>query len=108
VARRYDTGDNSNERSPEDGQGVRSMAIEPLLVWLGVGALAGWLAHLVLSGRASGLGVSILIGVTGACIAGLLLPWLDVMPGTGMAAATAHAALGAVALLIVAGPVSRA
>lgn len=48
------------------------MGIESILVFLIVGAVAGWLAGLIVSGGGFGLLGNIVIGIVGAFIAGLL------------------------------------
>ena len=45
-----------------------------LLVWLVVGAIAGWLAGLIVRGYGFGLIGNIIVGIVGAVIAGWLLP----------------------------------
>ena len=50
------------------------MGIESLLVFLIVGAIAGWLAGLLVKGYGFGLLGNIVVGIVGAFIAGWLLP----------------------------------
>ncbi len=50
------------------------MGIESLLVFLIVGAIAGWLAGLLVKGYGFGLLGNIVVGIIGAFIAGWLLP----------------------------------
>ncbi len=50
------------------------MGIESLLVFLIVGAIAGWLAGLIVKGYGFGLIGNIVVGIIGAFIAGWLLP----------------------------------
>lgn len=71
------------------------MGIESILVFLLVGALAGWLAGLIVSGFGFGL-----IGILGALVAGYLFPALGVTLGTGILAAIIHATIGAIILLV--------
>ncbi len=52
-----------------------------LIVWLIVGALAGWLAGLIVKGYGFGLIGNIVVGIIGAVIAGWLLPRLGVSLG---------------------------
>jgi uncharacterized membrane protein YeaQ/YmgE (transglycosylase-associated protein family) len=54
------------------------MGIEPLIVWLIVGAVAGWLAGLIVRGFGFGLIGNIIVGIVGAFIAGWLLPRLGI------------------------------
>ena len=48
--------------------------VESLIAWLIVGAIAGWLAGLIVKGFGFGLIGNIVIGIIGAVIAGWLLP----------------------------------
>lgn len=84
------------------------MALESLIVILLVGAIAGWLAGLIVKGYGYGLLGNILIGIIGAFIAGLVLPQLGLNIGTGIAGAIIHATIGAVILLLLIRLVKRA
>ncbi|KQV43926.1 MULTISPECIES: GlsB/YeaQ/YmgE family stress response membrane protein [unclassified Rhizobium] len=75
------------------------MGIESILVFLIVGAIAGWLAGLIVSGGGFGLIGNIVIGIIGAVIAGTLFPYLGVSLGSGIVAAIIHSTIGAVILL---------
>jgi uncharacterized membrane protein YeaQ/YmgE (transglycosylase-associated protein family) len=75
-----------------------------ILVWVIVGAIAGWLASIVMGTNASqGLLTDIIVGIIGAFIGGWLLDVLDVGGGvTGLNIASILTAfLGAVVLLAV-------
>ena len=50
------------------------MGIESLIVWLIVGAVAGWIAGLIVKGYGFGLVGNIIVGIVGAFIAGWVLP----------------------------------
>jgi uncharacterized membrane protein YeaQ/YmgE (transglycosylase-associated protein family) len=63
------------------------MGIESIIVWLIVGAIAGWLAGLVVEGAGFGLIGNIVIGIIGAVVAGWLLPQLGISLGSGVIAA---------------------
>ena len=63
------------------------MGIESIIVFLIVGAIAGWLAGLIVSGGGFGLIGNIVIGIIGAVIAGTLFPYLGVSLGSGIIAA---------------------
>ena len=45
----------------------RNMTIEALIIWLVIGAVAGWLAGLVVKGYGFGLVGNIAVGVVGGC-----------------------------------------
>ena len=77
--------------------------IESLITWLIIGAVAGWLAGLVVKGYGFGLVGNIVIGIIGAVIAGWLLPMIGVVIGGGIIAAIIDAVIGAVVLLVIIG-----
>jgi uncharacterized membrane protein YeaQ/YmgE (transglycosylase-associated protein family) len=72
-----------------------------------VGAIAGWLAGLIVKGYGFGLIGNIVVGILGAVIAGWLLPKIGVSIGTGFVAALINAVIGAVILLVVLGLIRR-
>lgn len=84
------------------------MGIESLIVFLLVGAIAGWLAGLLVKGYGFGLLGNILVGIVGAFIAGWLFPTLGISLGSGIVAAILHAMIGAVILLLIIRLVRRA
>ncbi len=45
------------------------MTIEGLIIWLVIGAIAGWLAGLIIKGYGFGLVGNIVVGIIGAFIA---------------------------------------
>jgi uncharacterized membrane protein YeaQ/YmgE (transglycosylase-associated protein family) len=77
------------------------MAAESILIWLLVGAIAGWLAGLIVKGGGFGLLGDIAIGIVGAFIGGWLLPRVGVVLGAGLVGAVASATIGAVVLLLI-------
>ncbi|MCM2451246.1 GlsB/YeaQ/YmgE family stress response membrane protein [Agrobacterium vitis] len=84
------------------------MSNQRLLVFLLVGALAGWLAGLVVRGGGVGLIGDILVGIIGAFIAGWLFPRLGFSLGTGIVRAIGNATVGAIVLLLLLRLVRRA
>lgn len=84
------------------------MTLESLLVFLLIGAVAGWLAGLLVKGYGFGIAGNILVGILGAFIAGLIFPALNISLGGGVLGAIVHATLGAVVLLLVIRVVKRA
>jgi uncharacterized membrane protein YeaQ/YmgE (transglycosylase-associated protein family) len=84
------------------------MGIDSILVWLLVGAIAGWLAGLIVRGGGFGLIGNIVIGIIGAVVAGWLLPQLGVNLGSGIGRAIINSAIGAVIVLVVLSLVRRA
>jgi uncharacterized membrane protein YeaQ/YmgE (transglycosylase-associated protein family) len=77
------------------------MEAQSLIVWLLVGAIAGWLAGKVVTGGGFGLIGDIIVGIVGAFIAGWLLPQVGIVIGGGIIAAIIDAFIGAVILLVV-------
>lgn len=84
------------------------MSNESLLVFLLVGALAGWLAGQAVRGGGFGLIGDIVVGIVGAFIAGWLFPHLGFSLGTGIVRAIANATIGAILLLLIIRLVRRA
>ncbi|MBW0365812.1 GlsB/YeaQ/YmgE family stress response membrane protein [Ensifer adhaerens] len=76
------------------------MGIESILVLLIVGAIAGWLAGLIVKGFGFGLIGNIVVGIIGAVIAGFLFPAIGISLGTGTLSTILHATIGAVILLV--------
>lgn len=77
------------------------MDAQMIIIWLIVGAIAGWLAGMVVKGGGFGLIGDIIVGIIGAVIAGWLLPRIGLMIGGGFIAAVINAFIGAVILLII-------
>ncbi|MFM9850876.1 MAG: GlsB/YeaQ/YmgE family stress response membrane protein [Hyphomicrobiaceae bacterium] len=77
------------------------MTIELLVIWLVIGAIAGWLAGQVMSGGGFGLVGDVIVGIIGAVVAGLLLPQLGIYIGGGLIGAIINAFIGACAVLFV-------
>ncbi len=75
------------------------MSNEMILIWLIVGAVAGWLAGMIVKGGGFGLVGDIIVGIVGAFVGGWLLTQLGVSIGTGLVSVIATATIGAVALL---------
>ncbi len=75
------------------------MSPESLIIFLLVGAVAGWLAGMIVKGYGYGLLGNIAVGIVGAFIAGLVFPQLGLGIGSGIVAAIIHATIGAVILL---------
>ena len=82
------------------------MDIQSLLILLLIGAIAGWLAGMLVKGYGFGLIGNIVIGVIGAFIGAYLFPML----GIGMAGVLGQivaATVGAIVLLLLIGLVRR-
>ncbi|MGI6850875.1 GlsB/YeaQ/YmgE family stress response membrane protein [Mesorhizobium sp. 1B3] len=76
------------------------MGIDSLIVFLIVGAVAGWLAGLLVKGYGFGLIGNIVVGIIGALIAGWLFPMIGISIGTGVVSAIVNSTIGAVILLV--------
>jgi uncharacterized membrane protein YeaQ/YmgE (transglycosylase-associated protein family) len=79
-----------------------------LLVFLLVGAIAGWLAGLIVRGFGFGLIGNIVVGIIGALVAGYLFPRLGVGLPAGMIGEILSAVVGAVIVLVIIGLIRRA
>ena len=82
--------------------------LESIIIWLIVGAIAGWLAGMVVKGGGFGLVGDIIVGIIGALIAGWLLPRLGIAIGSGIIAQIIDAFIGAVILLLILRLIKRA
>jgi uncharacterized membrane protein YeaQ/YmgE (transglycosylase-associated protein family) len=77
-----------------------------LIIFLIVGALAGWLAGKLMRGGGFGLLGNILVGIVGAFLGGFLLPMIGLNFG-GTVGYFVTAFLGAVILLFIVGLIKR-
>lgn len=84
------------------------MDAQTLLIWIIVGALAGWLAGLVVRGFGFGLLGNIVVGILGAFLGGWLFGTIgfSFMPGIVNTIITAF--IGAVVLLLIVRVIKRA
>lgn len=87
--------------------GILNSEWGPLLVFLLIGLLAGWLASLLVGG--GGLLRNLVVGVIGAFVGGWLLRALDVtLPiGNAFASQVVTATIGAIVVIVVARFVAR-
>jgi uncharacterized membrane protein YeaQ/YmgE (transglycosylase-associated protein family) len=77
-----------------------------LIIFLIVGAIAGWLAGQIMTGGGFGLVGNIVVGIVGAFVAGWLLPGF--FPIGGIVGWIIHAAIGAIIVLFIIGLIKRA
>jgi uncharacterized membrane protein YeaQ/YmgE (transglycosylase-associated protein family) len=75
------------------------MTVESLLIFLFIGAVAGWLAGVLVKGFGFGLLGNIVVGIIGAFVAGLIFPAIGLSIGGGILGSIIYATLGAVILL---------
>ena len=76
------------------------MDIQTLLIFLAIGAVAGWLAGIIMQGSGFGLLGDIVFGVIGAVIGGFLFGLLG-FAAVGLIGQIISATVGAVALVFV-------
>ncbi len=72
-----------------------------IIVWLIIGAIAGWAAGQVVKGGGFGLIGDIIVGIVGAIIAGWLLPRVGIIIIGGIISDIINAFIGAVILLLI-------
>ena len=72
-----------------------------IVIWLVIGAIAGWLASIIVKGGGLGLIGDIIVGLIGAVIGGYLMSSLGIQIGEGLVSAVVDAIIGAVILLLI-------
>lgn len=75
------------------------MAIQALIIWLVIGAIAGWLAGQIMKGGGFGLIGNIVVGIVGAFVGGWLLPQIGVVILGGVLGEILNAVIGACLVL---------
>lgn len=75
--------------------------LQSLIVWLLIGAIAGWLAGQIMKGGGFGLVGDIIVGIVGAFIAGALFPRLGFAFGNPLVGSIIAAVVGACLLLFI-------
>jgi len=83
------------------------MDIMSLLIFLAIGAVAGWLAGVILKGGGFGLLVNIVVGILGAMVGGFTFGLLGNSAG-GILGSIITATVGAVLLLFIVGLIKKA
>jgi uncharacterized membrane protein YeaQ/YmgE (transglycosylase-associated protein family) len=78
-----------------------------LIVWLCVGAIAGWLAGQIVKGYGFGLMWNIIIGIVGGIIAGWLMPIIGIFNIGGIVGSIIYSVIGAVILLLIVGFIKK-
>jgi uncharacterized membrane protein YeaQ/YmgE (transglycosylase-associated protein family) len=79
-----------------------------ILAALVIGAIAGWLAGLIVRGAGFGLIGNMVIGIIGALVASWVLPQLHIQLASGTLGAILDATIGAVIVLVILSLVKRA
>ncbi|XOF34063.1 MAG: GlsB/YeaQ/YmgE family stress response membrane protein [Candidatus Electrothrix sp. YB6] len=83
------------------------MDLTSLLIFLGIGALAGWLAGNIMKGGGSGLVVNMIVGIIGSVVGGWAFGQLGIRVSNGLIGSLVTAVVGAVLLLFVVGLVKK-
>jgi uncharacterized membrane protein YeaQ/YmgE (transglycosylase-associated protein family) len=78
-----------------------------VIIWLLFGAIAGWLAGVIMKGGGFGLLGNIVVGIVGAAMAGAILPRIGLYIGGGVIGDIVNAVIGACLLLFVISLVKR-
>ena len=87
------------------------MTIEGIIIWVILGAIAGWLAGSIMKGRGLGLVGNIVVGIAGSFLGGWLALKLNIAgAATGglSLASIVTAVIGAMVLLAIIGAVKKA
>jgi len=83
------------------------MDLTSLLIWLALGAVAGFVAGQIMKGRGFGVLGNIIVGILGSFLGGFIFNSLGVSAGGGMLGSIITAVIGAVVLLFLAGLIKR-
>ncbi len=83
------------------------MDLTGLVIFLAIGALAGWLAGKVMKGRGFGVLGNIVVGIVGAVLGGILFGLLGITAG-GLIGSIITATVGAIVLLYLVGLIKKA
>jgi uncharacterized membrane protein YeaQ/YmgE (transglycosylase-associated protein family) len=84
------------------------MDITSLLIFLAIGAVAGWLAGTLMRGGGFGLLGNIVVGVIGAVVGGFLFGLAGISTGDGLTGSMITAVIGAAVLLFIIGLIKKA
>lgn len=82
------------------------MDIISLIIFLAVGALVGWLAGIIMTGRGFGVIGNIVVGIFGAVLGGFVFGYLGITTG-GFLGSVIMATIGAVILLFIIGLIKK-
>jgi uncharacterized membrane protein YeaQ/YmgE (transglycosylase-associated protein family) len=79
-----------------------------LILFLVIGALAGWLAGTLMKGAGFGLIGNIVVGIVGAFLGGLIFNWMGITAVSGLVGSLITATIGAIVLLLIVSLLRRA
>jgi uncharacterized membrane protein YeaQ/YmgE (transglycosylase-associated protein family) len=83
------------------------MDITGLLIFLAIGAVAGWLGSTIMKGGGFGLIGNIVVGIVGAMIGGFVFNLMGIAAG-GLIGSIITATVGAIILLFIVGLIKKA
>lgn len=78
-----------------------------IILWIVIGAVAGWIAGELMRGHGFGVIGNIVVGIVGAIIGGLIFDAMDVAPSLGILGSLIMSLIGAIILLFVLGLFGR-
>ncbi len=84
------------------------MSLESLLIICLIGAIAGWLAGVIVKGHGFGVLGNIVVGIVGAFVGSWALGMLGIAIGGGIIASIINAVIGAVIVLFLIGLIKKA
>jgi uncharacterized membrane protein YeaQ/YmgE (transglycosylase-associated protein family) len=87
--------------------GATLVDIQALVIFLAIGAVAGWLAGTLMKGGGFGLLGNIVVGVIGAVVGGFAFGLLGISAGGGLIGSIVTATVGAALLLFIIGLVKK-
>jgi len=82
------------------------MGLMSLLIFLALGAVAGWLAGLIMKGGGFGLVVNIIVGIVGAIIGGWVFSFVGIATES-VIGSIITAVVGAIILLFIVGLIKK-
>jgi uncharacterized membrane protein YeaQ/YmgE (transglycosylase-associated protein family) len=83
------------------------MDVKQVIITLVVGAVAGWLAGLIMKGGGFGLIGNMIVGILGAIVGGFIFGKLGIAVGTGVGGILVSSTVGAMILLFVIGLIKK-
>jgi uncharacterized membrane protein YeaQ/YmgE (transglycosylase-associated protein family) len=86
---------------------IDNMDLTSILLFLAIGAVAGWLAGLLMKGGGFGILGNIVVGILGAVVGGFLFGVLGISAADGLIGSIITATAGAVVLLFIVGLVKK-
>ena len=83
------------------------MDLTSIIIFIIIGAVAGWLAGMIMKGKGFGLVGNIIVGIVGAFIGGFLFDLLNISIGGQWLGPIIVATLGAIILIYIAGLIKK-